>query len=162
MNHGDFRQVGLTLTAIGLFLGTLCVCLSGCKGKDSPTEPSSGPVYELHFLDGRIENVNGVASLTGCQALLDGRVFDMIGSTRSLPTVSYSLGFSTHATTGTHTLEIRITDQQGSPQPYRVSNMTLELWDLGYPNSKKIGRATLPDATQTLATGQGFVFMFSI
>lgn len=161
MNHGDFRRFGFSLTLAGcLSLGTLCVLPAGCS-KSSPVEPESLYMLDVH---GTILNESGVSSLVTFQGFLDGVPFDLTStSVKSQPRASDDLFFwASRGTRGAHTIEIRILAQQGSPQPYRVANLLVRLFSPDIQTFQIKATANLPDASRTLATGEGFLFSFSL
>ena len=135
----------------------LALLVPGCHS--SPTEPEDA---YLCSLSGTIETVDGSASLVSFQGILDGKPFDGIntssGPLRSRDRVFF-LGEATH---GRHTVELRILDQQGTSNAYRVSGLKVELDAPSLSTNTVIGSVSLPDVTQILATGQGIFYSFSI
>lgn len=136
----------------------LLVGLFGC-GKSSPTEPETG--YFIIPSDGVIENVSGAATLIAVQSLIDGSpatFAPLTGAPRSSDRVTGAL-LSPSVVKGSHTLEIRVLDQVSSPNVYRVHDVRVEIRNIG--GTVTFGRAVLPEATQSLSTGQSIVYQFS-
>ena len=135
----------------------LALLFLGCHS--SPTEPED--VY-LCSLSGTIETVDGSASIVRFQGLLDGKPFDGADTSSGPLRSTDRIFFFGHASPGRHTVEIRILDQQGASNAYRVSGLKFELNAPRISGNTVIGSVSLPDVTQTLATGQGISYTFSI
>ena len=126
----------------------------------------SGPIA-IHSpwgqFNAKIENVNGAPTLIQFQCFLDGQRLTVLADSGVARSAVEFGGVLTNAKHGAHTLEIRIVNQVSSPTAYTVSGLTIKLWvatgwDTGYSD----GSVTLPSVTQTLSTGQSFVFPYSI
>jgi hypothetical protein len=135
----------------------LALLFLGCHS--SPTEPDDVYICDL---SGTIETVDGSASIVRFQGLLDGKPFDGVDTSSGPLRNTDRISFVGHASPGRHTVELRILDQQGASNAYRVSGLKFQLNAPSLSVNTVVGSVSLPDATQTLATGQGIFYTFSI
>jgi hypothetical protein len=128
--------------------------MSSCS---SPTEPKTGSFLNVK---GVIENVNGAATLVTFQSFVDGAPITspVTGAPRRSDNINGFL-IDNNIPRGSHTLEIRVLDQVGSPNTYRTHDLQVRLDTV---LGDIIGRTTLPEVTQSLGTGQGIIYQFSI
>lgn len=146
-----------TLSTRGPLLLLLALLFSGCS--NSPTEPED--TY-LISITGTIETVDGGAAIGSFQGFLDRKPFDAIHTPSGELRSSDRIAFLGHADTGPHTMEIRILGQQGPSNAYRVRGLHVLLYAPRFGGTFTVASVDLPEATQTLATGQGFWYSFSL
>lgn len=125
----------------------------------SPTTPTFRTYIEV---SGSIENAAGVSTIVTFQSFLDGRSITYIpvtGAPRSRAAINGAIG---RGELGSHMLEVRMLDQVGSPNEYRIYDLTVKFYDQAkFFSARLAGAATLPEMTQSLTTGQGIVYHFS-
>lgn len=140
------------LTSIVL-LCLLSLCSAGCGDSSSPTEPDAD--YHLALV-GDIKQVSYRQTMLRVQMRLDGDVVRDYSSNTAFSDIIFSATASVGG--GQHRLELRIVDQTSSPNSYRLS-ATVSVIDHAGNYVKDIN---LPEKTESLATGQGVTYTFSI
>jgi hypothetical protein len=134
-----------------LSLVALCLSASRCS---SPTEPESAFIS----FEGTIENVSGAATLVSIGVYVDGKPTapNRTGEPRSSSSLIGICGSPT--TRGPHTLEIRIEDQVGSPNLYRVYGVGVTFSKIG----STLAQIKLADTTQSVSTGESIIYRFTL
>lgn len=125
----------------------------------SPTTSTSTYIS----VNGSIENAAGVSTIVTFHGFLDGRPMTTIPVTGAPRSRAAIIGGIIPGELGSHMLEVRMLDQVGSPNEYRICDLTVKFYDQATFNSARLaGAATLPEMTQSLTTGQGIVYHFSL
>ena len=154
---GRSTRVALAAVVVRAYLAAAFLLVASCN--DSPTTSTSTYLS----VRGSIENAAGVSTIVTFHGFLDGRPITFIPVTGAPRGRAEIIGAIVPGETGSHMLEVRMLDQVGSPNEYRIYDLTVKFYDHATLNSANLaGTATLPEMTQSLTTGQGIVYRFSL
>lgn len=138
----------------------LGICVLSLAACDNPLDfgpiDLSGPYEHVRFA-GKLENAEGLATITAFRVLLDGQLVQT--TTPLAPVTSANLSGSWLVGKGQRRLKLVMDAQTASPSLYRVTSLTVEHWD---SQGRLANRVELDPRTASLATGGEIEWVFRL
>ena len=138
-----------------------CSCLILLLSCHSPTEPTE--TYMFVAEGGTFSAVDGSRTILACEPSLDGRAAGSGPQLTDPASAVYVSAALVDVARGHHVLGLRLTSDPPASIPYRVSGITVGLYESrGWGSWKTVSTLQLPDQTASLASGESLKIPFDL